>query len=101
MFGRENLNWSNRDGGHGKSRRRVSERAKAPAVSTGSEAVYLRLLVDSGATVTVLLTSGEELVGKVRYYDRDCISLGLAPRGPNVLVRKDQVLLLREQSQQG
>jgi sRNA-binding regulator protein Hfq len=96
MTGHESRYRAKRSSGDRKGRRRGS-RSKMPASETGSEALYLRSLVDSGATVTVVLMSGEELVGKVRYYDRNVFSLGLIPNGPNVLVWKHQVLNLQEQ----
>ncbi|HYK89803.1 MAG TPA: hypothetical protein VE398_13580 [Acidobacteriota bacterium] len=65
--------------------------------STGEEAAYFRSSVDSHATVTVVLRTGERLRGRIRYYDRDCFSIGLVPRGPNVFLRKDSVLYISEE----
>ena len=63
----------------------------ADPVSTGSEAAYLKSLVDSRATVTVVLKTGERLSGRIRYYDRDCFSLGPAEGGPKIFLRKNSV----------
>jgi hypothetical protein len=59
--------------------------------STGSEAAYMRSLIDSRAIVTVVLITGERLRGRIRYYDRDMFSLGPSGGGPNVFLRKDSV----------
>lgn len=63
---------------------------------TGSEAPYMKSLVDSRATVTVVLTTGEELRGRIRYYDRDCFSVGPADGGPKIFLRKSSVVCIRE-----
>ena len=63
---------------------------------TGSEAAYFRSLIDSHTTVTVVLTTGERLRGQVRYYDRDCFSLGPAGGGANLFLRKDSVRCISE-----
>jgi len=65
--------------------------------STGSEAAYFRSLIDSRTMVTVVLTTGEQLRGRVRYYDRDCFSLGPAGGGANLLLRKDSVRCISEE----
>jgi hypothetical protein len=65
--------------------------------SVGAEASYLRSSIDSRATVTVILDTGERLCGRIRYYDRDCFSLGLIPRGPNLLIRKSCVRCIIEE----
>lgn len=74
--------------------RRQSRRSKQG--QTGSEAAYLRSLVDSRRTVTVLLRSGEKLRGRVRYADRSCFSIRLEPDGPNILVRKASVQFIED-----
>jgi len=65
--------------------------------STGCEAAYLKSLIDSGTTVVVVLTSGEQLRGHVRYYDRDCFSLGPADGGPKLFLRKSSIRYLYEE----
>ncbi len=65
--------------------------------STGDEASYLRSLVDSRRTVTVVLKTGERLSGRIRYYDRDCFSLGQPSGGPNIFLRKGSVLYISEE----
>lgn len=89
--------------GFHKSKGRFSRRVHGPgrgrpeaAESTGSEVAYLRSLVDSGRMVTVVLLTGEQLRGRIRYFDRDCFSLGLVDPAMNLFLRKSNVLLLRE-----
>jgi hypothetical protein len=60
------------------------------------EASYLKSLVDSRATVLVVLKTGERLRGRIRYYDRDCFSLGPAGGGPKLLLRKGSVSYICE-----
>lgn len=57
----------------------------------------MKSLVDSRATVTVVLTTGEELRGRIRYYDRDTFSVGPADGGPKVFLRKSSVVCIREE----
>jgi len=64
---------------------------------TGLEAPYLKSLVDSRKAVTVVLADGEELRGRIRYYDRDCFSVGLAAGGPKIFLRKSSVICIREE----
>jgi sRNA-binding regulator protein Hfq len=63
---------------------------------TGSESAYLKSLVDSHSKVTVVLTSGERLHGVIRYYDRDCFSVGLSSEGPRIFLRKASVSYIAE-----
>ena len=65
-------------------------------LSTGAEAAYFRSLIDSHTVVTVVLTTGERLRGEIRYYDRDCFSLGPAGGGPNLFLRKNSVRYIVE-----
>ncbi len=66
------------------------------AEDTGSESSYLKSLVDSRAKVTVVLTTGEKLQGRIRYYDRHCFSIGLSAKGPRLFVRKEHVSYIAE-----
>ncbi len=95
--------------GHFKSRRpargrRIEERPETPesdaipnSGGTGAEVAYLKSLIDSRTTVAVVLSTGERLIGKIRYYDRECFSLGLVPRGPNLFIRKSTVRCIVEE----
>jgi sRNA-binding regulator protein Hfq len=65
--------------------------------NTGAEAEFLKTLVDTRARVTVVLRTGERLSGRIRYYDRDCFSIGPADGGPKILVRKSSVRYIEEQ----
>ena len=64
--------------------------------STGAEAEYLKSLVDSRTRVTVVLKTGEQLRGRIRYYDRDCFSFGPDAGGPRLFLRKSSVHSIRE-----
>jgi small nuclear ribonucleoprotein (snRNP)-like protein len=63
---------------------------------TGSEVAYLRSLIDSRATVTVVLKSGERLHGHIRYYDRYCFSIGLSSKETKIFIRKASVAYIAE-----
>ena len=63
----------------------------------GSEAAFLKSLIDSHANVTVVLKTGEKLRGHIRYYDRDCFSLGLSAQGPRLFLRKASVSYIAEE----
>lgn len=69
---------------------------RGPDESTGAEAGYLRTLVDSRAEVTVVLQDGEQLRGRIRYFDNNLFSVQLTDLGLNILVRKDHVLCINE-----
>ena len=86
-------------------KRRSAKRAYSPSEiqnlaspeDTGSETAYLKSLVESRAKVTVVLKNGERLRGRVRYYDRDCFSVGLSARGPRFFLRKESVSYISEE----
>lgn len=59
-------------------------------------ASYLKSLVDSRAKVVVVLKTGERLSGRIRYYDRDCFSLGPTGGGPKLFLRKSSVSYIEE-----
>jgi hypothetical protein len=79
-------------------RKEPQKRLEPPANSsrTGDEAAYLKSLVDSHKVVTVVFSNGDRLRGRVRYYDRDFLSVGPAERGPNVLLRKSSLRYISE-----
>ena len=64
---------------------------------TGSETAYLRSLVDSRKNVTVVLNTGGKLRGRIRYFDRDCFSIGLSDRRLNIFLRKSSVRYIYEE----
>jgi RNA chaperone Hfq len=65
--------------------------------STGAESAYLKSLIDGRIKVTVVLTNGERLQGRIRYYDHDCFSIGLSATGPRIFLRKDSVCYISEE----
>lgn len=78
-------------------RRHDNPVSPAPPEQPGSapSASYLKSLVDSRAKVVVVLKTGERLSGRIRYYDRDCFSLGQAD-GPKLFLRKSSVSYIEE-----
>jgi sRNA-binding regulator protein Hfq len=84
-----------------KSVRRTPKPPPAPKPvnyeETGMEAAYLKALVDAETPVVVVLSSGEELRGIVRYYDRDVFSLGPADGSPKLFLRKESIRYLYEE----
>jgi RNA chaperone Hfq len=66
---------------------------------TGAESAYLKSLIDSRTKVTVVLVNGERLQGRIRYYDRDCFSIGLSATGPRIFLRKDSICYISEDKQ--
>ncbi len=86
----------------GKRRKSHSPRQHAPRPpapvdleSTGQEAAYFRQLIDAEVPVVIVLKTGEQLRGYVRYYDRDVFSLGQEV-GPKLFLRKESVRYLYE-----
>jgi small nuclear ribonucleoprotein (snRNP)-like protein len=65
---------------------------------TGSESAYFKSLIDSHAEVTVVLNDGERFHGRIRYYDRQCFSIGLSAQGPRIFLRKSSVSYISEES---
>jgi small nuclear ribonucleoprotein (snRNP)-like protein len=63
---------------------------------TGSETTYLKSLIESHAKVTVVLDTGERLQGHIRYYDRECFSIGPSVPGPKIFIRKASVAYIAE-----
>jgi hypothetical protein len=66
--------------------------------STGEEAIYLKDLVDHATPVVIVLKSGEQLHGQLRYYDREVFSLGPSDGGPKLLLRKSSIRYLYEEA---
>jgi hypothetical protein len=90
----------------GKKKKRVPKRTKKKKIvkpqqtnieSTGMESYYLKELIDSEKMVVIVLNSGEEVRGYIRYYDRDVFSIGPADGSPKIFVRKSGVRYLYEE----
>jgi hypothetical protein len=80
-------------------KKKVLLKKKAPAASiesTGMEALYLKDLMEAETQVVIVLSSGEEIRGLVRYYDKDVFSLGPADGGPKVFLRKESIRYMYE-----
>ncbi|MBN2243390.1 MAG: RNA chaperone Hfq [Acidobacteria bacterium] len=65
--------------------------------STGTESTYLRKLIDSRKRVTVTMKTGERFHGRIRYYDRDCFSVGLSTEKRKIFFRKENVSTITEE----
>lgn len=100
-FGSNKLNKSK-----GKKKKRPPKRIKKKKVvkqqqpnieSTGMESLYLKELIEDEKLVVVVLNSGEQVRGYVRYYDREVFSIGPADGGPKIFVRKSGVRYLYEE----
>jgi hypothetical protein len=92
------FNERNRDGRTVSESDEVARASRTPPDRTGLEAADLKGFVESGATVIVVLESGERLRGRIRYYDRDCFSVGPADGGPRIFLRKSGIRYLHEES---
>jgi hypothetical protein len=64
---------------------------------TGMESLYLKDLVEEEKMIVVVLTSGEEIRGRIRYYDRDVFSIGPADGSPKIFIRKSGIRYLYEE----
>jgi small nuclear ribonucleoprotein (snRNP)-like protein len=64
--------------------------------STGTEASYLKSLIESHRKVTVKLKDGEQIQGYIRYYDHDCFSVGLLKENKKIFIRKSSVSFISE-----
>jgi small nuclear ribonucleoprotein (snRNP)-like protein len=65
--------------------------------STGMESLYLKELIEDEKIVVVVLNSGEQVRGYIRYYDRDVFSIGPIDGGPKIFIRKTGVRYLFEE----
>lgn len=63
---------------------------------TGMEAAYFKSLVDTETPLVVVMRTGEEIRGVVRYYDKEVFSLGPEDGSPKLFLRKDSVRYLYE-----
>lgn len=64
--------------------------------NTGMEGWYFKELIESEQLVAVKLKNGDLVEGRVRYYDKDTISIGPTDGGPKLFLRKDGINYLYE-----
>jgi RNA chaperone Hfq len=62
-----------------------------------TESSYLKSLIDSRSKVTVFMKNGERFNGRIRYYDRDCFSIGLSTEKRKIFLRKEHVSYISEE----
>jgi hypothetical protein len=78
-------------------KKKVIKQQQTSIESTGMESLYLKELIEEEKMVVVVLNTGEQVRGYVRYYDRDVFSIGPADGSPKVFVRKSGVRYLWEE----
>jgi hypothetical protein len=78
-------------------KKKVIKQQQTTIESTGMESLYLKELIEEEKMVVVVLNTGEQVRGYVRYYDRDVFSIGPADGSPKVFVRKSGVRYLWEE----
>ena len=78
---------------NGSSRRRA-----APAENTNAEAFYYLKQMNGQTPMVVVLEDGEELLGHIEWYDRNCIKVH-RPDAPNLLVFKHHIKYLFKQEE--
>jgi RNA chaperone Hfq len=83
--------WNDRTG------KAANYRELAQPESTGKESSYLKSLIDSRTPVTVTMINGDQFHGHIRYYDRDCFSIGLSSEKRKIFLRKDSVSCITEE----
>ncbi len=76
---------------NGSNRRRA-----APAESTNAEAFYYLKQMNGQTPMVVVLNDGEELLGHIEWYDRNCLKVH-RPDAPNLLVFKHHIKYLYKQ----
>ena len=60
------------------------------------EALYLKELIDTQKTIVIVMNDGDQIRGKVRYYDKDVFSVGPEGGGPKMFLRKSGIRYLYE-----
>lgn len=64
--------------------------------NTGMEGLYFKELIEAAVPVIVVLNDGEEILGFVRYYDVDMVSVGPADGSPKMFLRKSGIRYIYE-----
>lgn len=77
-------------------KKRIVKPEPASIESTGMESLYLSDLIESETTVVVVLNNGEEVRGRIRYYDQDVFSIGPEEGGPKLFLRKSGIRYMYE-----
>ncbi len=73
-----------------------NRRRPAPTDSTNAEAFYYLKQMNGQTQMIVVLNDGEELLGHIEWYDRNCIKVHRAD-APNLLVFKHHIKYLYKQ----
>lgn len=73
------------------------DKANQPSIeNTGMESLYLKELVEDEKLMVVVLSTGEEVRGYIRYYDRDVFSIGPEDDSPKIFLRKASIRYMYE-----
>ncbi|MDQ4121171.1 MAG: hypothetical protein M3209_06975 [Acidobacteriota bacterium] len=69
----------------------VSKSKKAPPpVETSAEVFYYKKQIDTHTPMIIVLQDGEEIEGKIEWYDRNALKINCT-RGPNLLLLKHNI----------
>lgn len=80
-----------------KKKKKAAKKATVPNIeNTGMEGLYFKELIEAQVPVIVVLNTGEEILGFVRYYDVDMVSVGPADGSPKMFLRKSGIRYIYE-----
>ena len=72
------------------------QKRSTPPDQTHAESFYYVKQMQNRTPMVVVLRDGEELLGNIEWYDRNCLKLSRAD-GPNLLIYKDGIKYLYKQ----
>ena len=73
------------------------QRKQQPAQRTFAYEYYLLKQIREKTTMVLKLTNGEEVTGKITWYDQYAIKLEREPEAPNLVVQKQAILYYYKQ----
>jgi hypothetical protein len=81
--------------------RRPSRDAKPPSrqpdnSATGCESAYLNALVERACELVVVLRQGDNIVGRLAWYDQTCLKLTPSDGSPSLVIPKGNIKYLYE-----
>jgi sRNA-binding regulator protein Hfq len=75
---------------------RSSRQYLADPSVTGCESVYLYSLMESAAEVMVVLRQGEQISGRLAWYDQACLKLTPGDGSPGLIISKASIKYIYE-----
>ena len=66
------------------------QRRSVPPTDTNAENYYYLKQMNQRTPMTLILVSGEEVQGRIEWYDRDCLKVN-RDDSPNLLIMKHQI----------